>query len=108
PAARRCARAPAGRAVAHRGRDRDPARGRPPGGGRVSTQVDGRVAPVQVEANQPADRFYRGGSRIAAFRGGTGSGTHVPEDWVASATTLFGEATLGLTRLPDGELLRDA
>lgn len=74
----------------------------------MSTQVDGRVAPVQVGANQPADRFYRGGSRIAAFRGGTGSGTHVPEDWVASATTLFGETTLGLTRLPDGELLRDA
>jgi mannose-6-phosphate isomerase len=33
---------------------------------------------------------------------------HVPEDWVAAATTLFGEAQLGLTRLAGGRLLRDA
>lgn len=74
----------------------------------MSAQVDGRAVPVQVPANQPADRFYRGGSRIAGFRGEPGTGTHVPEDWVGSTTTLFGETTLGLTRLPDGELLRDA
>lgn len=61
-----------------------------------------------LPANQPADRFYRGGARIAAFRGEPPRGTHVPEDWVASTTTLFGERTLGLSRLPDGGLLADA
>jgi mannose-6-phosphate isomerase len=34
--------------------------------------------------------------------------SHLPEDWVGSATTLFGTAADGLTRLPDGRLLRDA
>ena len=35
-------------------------------------------------------------------------GGHRPEDWVGSATTVFGSQTDGLTRLPDGRLLRDA
>jgi mannose-6-phosphate isomerase len=69
------------------------------------------VVPERLPANQPPARFYAGGRRIAELRG-TGDGTqldaHVPEDWVASATTLFGEADLGLTRLADGGLLRDA
>lgn len=67
--------------------------------------------PVPLPANQPADRFYAGGARIAAFRGPGGhpaAGDHVPEDWVGSTTTLFGEAELGRTRLPDGRLLADA
>ncbi|HEY0186956.1 MAG TPA: class I mannose-6-phosphate isomerase [Cellulomonas sp.] len=67
--------------------------------------------PITLPASQPADRFYAGGARIAEFRGPTGhpaDGDHVPEDWVGSATTLFGEASLGLTRLPDGSLLTDA
>lgn len=67
--------------------------------------------PVPLPAHQPADRFYAGGARIAAFRGPSGGpavGDHVPEDWVGSTTTLFGESVLGLTRLPDGRLLRDA
>lgn len=66
---------------------------------------------VQLSANQPADRFYAGGEQIRRFRGPTGSpasGDHVPEDWVASATPLFGEERLGLTLLPDGRVLRDA
>lgn len=75
------------------------------------------LAPILLPANQPADRFYRGGPRIAAFRGERGrpaAGDHVPEDWVASVTTQAGEALVGLTRLPDptssngGRLLRDA
>jgi mannose-6-phosphate isomerase len=75
------------------------------------------LAPILLPANQPADRFYRGGPRIAAFRGERGrpaAGDHVPEDWVASVTTQAGEASIGLTRLPDpasangGRLLRDA
>ena len=73
-----------------------------------------------LAANQPADRFYRGGPRIAAFRGergGAAAGDHVPEDWVASVTTQAGDGSVGLTRLPGtpssnppngGRLLRDA
>lgn len=67
--------------------------------------------PVPLPANQPADRFYAGGARIAAFRGPGGHpapGDHVPEDWVGSTTALFGEAARGRTRLPDGRLLADA
>jgi mannose-6-phosphate isomerase len=32
----------------------------------------------------------------------------VPEDWVGSTTTVFGDDELGLSRLSDGRLLRDA
>jgi mannose-6-phosphate isomerase len=53
-------------------------------------------------------RFYRGGAAISALRGVEPSGDHVPEDWVGSMTTVFGEDELGLSRLPDGRLLRDA
>ena len=53
-------------------------------------------------------RFYRGGGAIAAFRGTVVSDERVPEDWVASTTTTFGAAAEGLSRLPDGRLLRDA
>lgn len=70
------------------------------------------MIPERLPANQPPARFYAGGHRIAELRrtaGGTASvDDHVPEDWVASATTLFDEAELGLTRLADGVLLRDA
>lgn len=71
------------------------------------------TGPVVLGPNQP-ERFYRGGTRIAAFRAGADGGTapqpgdHLPEDWVGSATAVFGSATGGLTRLPDGRLLRDA
>ncbi|PWD50108.1 carbohydrate kinase [Serinibacter arcticus] len=73
--------------------------------------------PIVLAANQPADRFYRGGERIAAFRAGGAdlavvarptTGLAIPEDWIGSLTTVFGESELGLTRLPSGELLRDA
>lgn len=63
--------------------------------------------PVVLHANQPRDRFYAGGERIARFRGAALAVPHTPEDWVASTTTLFGETEKGLTRLEDG-LLRDA
>jgi len=43
-----------------------------------------------------------------AFRGTAAAGDRVPEDWVASTTTVFGETTTGLTTLPSGETLRDA
>lgn len=67
------------------------------------------IRPLILQANQPADRFYRGGAAIREFRRGEGAAGHfVPEDWVASTTTLFGEESLGLTTLPDGTLLREA
>jgi mannose-6-phosphate isomerase len=69
------------------------------------------LAPILLPANQPPDRFYRGGPWIAEFRGERGAaapGDHVPEDWVASVTTQAGEASVGLTTLPDGRLLRSA
>jgi mannose-6-phosphate isomerase len=61
-----------------------------------------------LPANQPPERFYAGGGRIAAFRGVEVRSHRVPEDWVASTTTLFGESTLGLSSLPDGVLLAHA
>lgn len=63
---------------------------------------------VRLGPNQPPDRFYAGGERIAAFRRSGPAAPHTPEDWVGSTTTLFGEASLGLTRLPDGDLLAEA
>ncbi|MBK1786052.1 class I mannose-6-phosphate isomerase [Prauserella cavernicola] len=63
--------------------------------------------PIHVPANQPA-QFYRGGEAIAALRGAAGSQEFGPEDWVGSTTTLFGKDSEGLSRLPDGRLLREA
>jgi len=65
------------------------------------------VRPVMLPANG-VPRFYRGGPEIAALRGTEPAGERVPEDWVGSMTTVFGEQELGLSRLPDGALLRDA
>lgn len=65
------------------------------------------ITPLKLPANQPADRFYRGGARIAAFRSDGAAGVYVPEDWVASTTTLHGEESLGWSRTSEGELLID-
>lgn len=62
-------------------------------------------------SNQPAARFYRGGSKIRGFRSpaaAAAAGDHVPEDWVGSTTTLFGDAHVGLSYLANGTALRDA
>jgi mannose-6-phosphate isomerase len=61
---------------------------------------------VRLPANQPS-RFYRGGAAIAELRGAEPR-EFGPEDWVASCTTLYGEASAGLSTLPDGRWLRDA
>jgi mannose-6-phosphate isomerase len=53
-------------------------------------------------------RFYRGGAAIAALRGIEVAAERAPEEWVGSTTTVFGEQELGLSRLSDGRLLRDA
>jgi mannose-6-phosphate isomerase len=65
------------------------------------------TAPIFLPSNQPADRFYRGGGKIRAFRGTAAAGERVPEDWVGSTTTLFGESALGLSELAAGRLLRE-
>jgi mannose-6-phosphate isomerase len=67
------------------------------------------AGPVRLGPNQP-QRFYRGGPKIAAFRGlaPARDAGHRPEDWVGSATAVFGTSCDGLTRLPGGRLLRDA
>jgi mannose-6-phosphate isomerase len=66
------------------------------------------VKPIELPSNQPADRFYLGGPRIAEFRGEAPKGSRVPEDWVASTTTIAGETEVGLTVLPGGTRLVDA
>lgn len=66
------------------------------------------LEPIRLPANQPP-QFYRGGDAIAALRGASQSESKFgPEDWVGSATTMFGQDTNGLTKLPGGEWLRDA
>jgi len=66
------------------------------------------TTPVWLPANQPM-QFYAGGASIVALRGdGNARLDHGPEDWVASTTTRFGQPTDGLTRLDDGQWLRDA
>lgn len=63
--------------------------------------------PIILPANQPANRFYRGGARISAFRSAPRCGEFDPEDWIASTTCCHGQDTLGLTRLDNGNLLVD-
>src|SRR5919201_2385906 len=58
-------------------------------------------------------RFYRGGARLARFRGSAEADGSFPEDWVCSVTRASNpgrdhEPDEGLTRLGDGRLLRDA
>ena len=63
--------------------------------------------PVKLPPN-PIRHFYRGGPAIAELRGIDVGGDHSPEEWIGSASTLFGERERGLSRLPDGTLVRDA
>lgn len=64
--------------------------------------------PVFLEPNVMR-RPYRGGERLAAFRGfRILTGERLPEDWLASTTAVYGSHDQGLTRLADGRLLRDA
>ncbi len=64
------------------------------------------LSPIILPSNQ-FDHFYRGGYRIGELRNGPG-GPMRPEEWIGSATTRFGEKTMGLSTLPNGEFLRDA
>jgi mannose-6-phosphate isomerase len=68
-----------------------------------------KVGPVVLGPNQ-SPRFYRGGARISAFRElpPPPADAFLPEDWLGSATAIFGTETEGITRLPDGTLLSEA
>ncbi|RSM82839.1 mannose-6-phosphate isomerase [Kibdelosporangium aridum] len=73
-----------------------------------SPDVAAGKSPVWLPANQPA-QFYAGGGSIEALRGaGKARTDHGPEDWVGSTTTRYGMATDGLTKLENGQWLRDA
>jgi mannose-6-phosphate isomerase len=63
-------------------------------------------SPQLLPPNQ-IEHFYRGGDRITALRGGS-FGLYRPEEWIGSVTTMAGQEALGLSRLADGTLLRDA
>jgi mannose-6-phosphate isomerase len=65
------------------------------------------LAPLVLPPNQPA-QFYRGGERIARFRGLPVSSAFSPEDFVGSTTELFGSNGAGLTVLDGGRTLRSA
>jgi mannose-6-phosphate isomerase len=63
------------------------------------------MKPFDLGLNQ-IHRFYRGGARIAAFRGVPSGDDHAPEDWVASTTHVRGDPELGRSRV-DGTFLAD-
>jgi len=66
------------------------------------------TGPQLLPRNQP-DHFYRGGERLAAWRrADPPAGPRQPEEWLASMTTMSGQAERGLSRLADGTFLRDA
>jgi mannose-6-phosphate isomerase len=70
-------------------------------------EPDGTSGIVELPSNRPAERFYRGGAKLAALRGEPSAASHEPEDWVASTTTVAGEQREGLTVLAGGRLLHE-
>lgn len=65
------------------------------------------MEPIVLLPNQ-VHRFYRGGPAIAQFRGTQSADDHAPEDWVGSATSVFGSEGTGLSTLADGRTAADA
>lgn len=66
--------------------------------------------PLVLSPNLPR-QFYRATGAAAAFRHTDPPDEYRPEEWLASITSRFGATPGpddGLTRLPDGRLLRDA
>lgn len=63
--------------------------------------------PIRLAANQPP-RPYRGGRGIARLRGELPVDDYRPEDFVGSTTEVYEGGGVGLSRLPDETLLRDA
>jgi mannose-6-phosphate isomerase len=65
------------------------------------------VLPLVLGSNQ-VHRFYRGGATICEFRGTESKDDHAPEDWVGSATSVFGSDGVGQSVLPDGRAVSEA
>ena len=65
------------------------------------------MKPLHLPPN-PVERFYRGGARIARFRGADRWEDRWPEDWVGSTTAVAGEEDRGRSRLRDGASLAEA
>jgi mannose-6-phosphate isomerase len=65
------------------------------------------VRPIPLAPNR-VRRFYRGGAAIAKLRGIAHDEDYGPEDWIGSTTAVLGSDVEGMTRLPSGDLLRDA
>lgn len=65
------------------------------------------MEPISLGPNV-VHRFYRGGPAIAEVRGILSEDDHAPEDWVGSATSVFGSAGLGVATLPDGRSAPEA
>jgi mannose-6-phosphate isomerase len=54
-------------------------------------------------------RPYRGGQRLAGFRGtAIGAEERLPEEWLASTTHVYGQPDSGPSLLPDGHRLKEA
>ncbi|MDQ6656711.1 MAG: class I mannose-6-phosphate isomerase [Actinomycetota bacterium] len=51
--------------------------------------------------------YYRGGSRLAGFRGIQPTSLYQPEDWLASTVHRYDDPDSGLSRLADGTLFAD-
>ena len=65
---------------------------------------------MAIAAKLPPNRpslFYRSGPLLSAFCQDHGKGERRPEDWVASCCQLLPSGDAGLSRLPEGGLLRD-
>jgi mannose-6-phosphate isomerase len=66
------------------------------------------MALTPLPPNTPRS-FYRGAGRVHHFRRLTApDDLYYPEDWIASTTSRFGLAPLGMSTLPDGSVLADA
>lgn len=64
------------------------------------------VLPVPMPPNL-LFHFYRGGSRLAHFRGVETSSAYQPEDWLAATVHRAGDPSAGPSQLADGTLFAD-
>jgi mannose-6-phosphate isomerase len=65
------------------------------------------LEPIVLGPNQ-VHRFYRGGPAICELRGTPSEDEYAPEDWIGSATAVFGTDRIGISTLPDGRATPEA
>jgi mannose-6-phosphate isomerase len=65
------------------------------------------VQPVLMPPNRLV-HYYLGGEAITRLRKVPAPAERSPEEWLASSTTRYGQADIGLSRLPDGQTLAAA